>query len=136
MSTPRLMLRAVLVPVGRLARVVYVAEDLDAMREQIGGGWIEQVTLSAARREGRRAVDGIVALCDEDGTHKGLPYNRGLRGPWLVVGVDAGRWVSLDSRTASDVIEQIDPSEDARGKRVALGLLGLQPLAAGNEVDA
>src|SRR4051794_16323814 len=54
-----------------------IPNTLEAMKEVIGGGWLEGVYVGPG---------GIYLMCDEDGKMKNLPYNRPFRGGDHLVG--------------------------------------------------
>lgn len=85
-----------------IVRVVYFKTDkkpeigemvntVEGMRKSIGGGYAQVINIG---------IDGMVILCDDEGLIKSLPYNRGLRGDWLIVGSKEGEFISLTKQQA------------------------------------
>jgi hypothetical protein len=78
--------RIVYFKVGKDPEIGNMENTVDGMQKVIGGGYVQVVNIGA---------EGMVILCDEEGLIKDLPYNRGLRGDWIIVGTDEDEFVSL-----------------------------------------
>lgn len=129
----------VLVRPGEAPTVVVVDNELDDLQGLVGG-YLEIVNVDPRQLRTPIHPHGprYVVVCNEDGLSLRLPYNRGLLGPWFVCFFSIrGHFMGLDARHVVDVLAAIEPSADAAGRRVALGLLGLGPLAGvGDRHDA
>lgn len=86
MSEREDIVRVVYFKVGKELYVSNMENTVDGMQKAIGGGYAQAVGIGA---------EGMVVLCDEDGLIKDLPYNRGLRGDWIIVGTDDDEFISL-----------------------------------------
>ncbi len=83
------MIKVVYFKVGKEAEVGNMENSVEGMRGAIGGGYAQVVNIG---------INGMVILCDDEGLMKELPYNRGLRGDWLIVGTKGDEFISLTDK--------------------------------------
>lgn len=89
--------RVVYFKIGKKPEVGTMANSVDGMQEAVGG-YVQVVNIGS---------DGMVILCDEEGLMKELPYNRGLKGDWLVVGTKGEEFVSLTDSQVEWVMQNV-----------------------------
>lgn len=82
-------MKAILKNPGERPKLIDIDNTLEALQDTVGG-YIETITF---------ASDACI-ICDEDGRHKGLPFNCKLCGqtfvgPVLIVGVDGDEFTDL-----------------------------------------
>jgi len=80
------IVRVVHFKIGKEPEVGDMTNSVHGMRESIGGGYAQVVNIG---------IKGMIIICDEEGSLKELPHNRGLRGDWLIVGAREEEFVSL-----------------------------------------
>lgn len=78
--------RVIYFRLGKKPEVGNMENSVEGMRTAIGGGYAQVLKIG---------IENMVILCDEEGLITQLPYNRGLRGDWLIVGTREEEFVSL-----------------------------------------
>lgn len=90
--------RVIYFRLGKKPEVGNMENSVEGMRTAIGGGYVQVLKIG---------IENIVILCDEEGLMKQLPYNRGLRGDWLIVGTREEEFVSLTDQQTKWVMQNV-----------------------------
>lgn len=93
------IIRVVYFKVGKEPEVGNMVNSVDGMQRAIGGGYAQVINIG---------VKDMVILCDEEGLMKELPYNRGLRGDWLIVGTRGEEFISLTDQQAEWIKQNVE----------------------------
>ncbi len=91
-------IKAVYFRVGKDPELGEMTNSVEGMQKAIGGGYVQTINIG---------IERMILLCDEEGLIKELPYNRGLRGDWLIVGTEEEEFISLSDEQTEWIIKNV-----------------------------
>ena len=92
------MVKVIYFKIGKKPEVGNMVNSVEGMQKSIGGGYAQVINIG---------VKDMVILYDEEGLIKELPYNRGLRGDWLIAGTRGEEFISLTDQQVEWIKQNI-----------------------------